>query len=363
MKKLIKPLVYAVIGVLILKMFNIPVNLQLLMNIIVGLGVFTLVFSPLVIIHEFAHFLVGRYLGAEPEIFSLGMGKKIYSFQWLGSEFRLSLLPIGGYVKFKKIQMKGENNDYSSANIIAPWKWIWITLAGPVSNFLVAFVVFVGLFFYAMGEMQLSQMPDKTIVLIKNNDSEVSKLLKNITQSETTVFEFKTKLEPSKLSREEVQNQVVDFPFAYKAKQSIVLSAKLMKYFAEVSIESLSKLIFKYEDNYKNISSPIGITQQVKASYDMGWIYAVLVFASLSFGLGFMNILPLSILDGGRTLIAVYQTIVRKDLPSSFMWLANLSSFAAILTLMLTGVFADLTRNSDNQKEPAKVESPKVEQK
>lgn len=363
MKKFIKPLVFVLGTLFVLDMFKIPINLQLFINILIGLGVFTLVFSPLVIIHEFAHFLVGRYLGAEPEIFSLGMGKKIYSFKWLDAEFRISLLPIGGYVKFKKIQMKGENNDFSSAHIIPPWKWIWITLAGPAANFLVAFVVFVGLFFYAMSEMQIAKTTEKTIVLVKNENSEVAKLMKNINNSNSTVFEFTDKLGASKLTREEALSQVKDVPLGYKIKQSVILSSRLMKYFTELTVDSLSKLIFKYSDNYKNVSSPIGITEQLKASHEMGWIYSVIIFASLSFGLGFMNLLPLSILDGGRALIAVYQTIVRKDLPLTFMGYANMISFAAIIFLMMTGVFADLTRNSGHEKEPVKVENLKVEQK
>ena len=64
---------------------------------LVGLGV-------VVFIHEFGHFLAAKLVGIEVEAFSIGWGKTLFSFRWRNTEYRISLLPLGGYCK-----MKGED--------------------------------------------------------------------------------------------------------------------------------------------------------------------------------------------------------------------------------------------------------------
>lgn len=113
------------------------------------LGLFGL--SLVVLAHETGHFIMARLCGIDVTVFSIGLGRKLFSFYARGTEFRISLLPLGGYCR-----MKGEQNliqawekeldeiprdkgDFYSAS---PWKRILVALGGPVFNLLFACVVY-----------------------------------------------------------------------------------------------------------------------------------------------------------------------------------------------------------------------------
>lgn len=104
-----------------------------------------------VFFHELGHFLVARWVGVEVEAFAIGWGKTIFSFKGKKTEYRLALLPFGGYCK-----MKGENYLVSAMEnpkeipiaepgslwAASPWRRILIAVAGPLFNLVFAFFVF-----------------------------------------------------------------------------------------------------------------------------------------------------------------------------------------------------------------------------
>lgn len=106
-----------------------------LIGVIIALGI-------LVTIHEGGHFLAARLFGVYVEKFSIGFGPKLAAFKKGNTEYRLSLLPLGGYVK-----MKGENlsEDTPDADAFCNkiwWKRAIIAFSGPLANLILAFVVF-----------------------------------------------------------------------------------------------------------------------------------------------------------------------------------------------------------------------------
>lgn len=359
MKKLTKPALFVLGVVALLLAFKININLDLLFNVVVGFLLFISVMMPLVIIHEFAHFVVGKKLGAEPEVFSIGMGKKLWGFKFMDTDFIVSLLPLGGYVKFKKVQFEGENGDGTPNEQIAPWRWFFIALAGPLSNFVLAFVVFFGLFFYGSNFFQVGKVDNSTIVVLTESKGQIPNFVHIITKTEETsqVFELTNKLTASSITKEEALSKTSPLSLVDKTKMSFNLSLDLFSYFFKLTAQSLGKLVTNLTQNYHQVSSPIGIAQQVKYSVDAGWLYIVIIFGSLSFGLGFMNMLPLSILDGGRCVMAVYQSLIKKEIPVKALNLINSVSMVLILSLMLIGLFSDLMRNSGyKNKEKTKQE-------
>ena len=110
-----------------------------------GILVFLLVLCVMVTIHEFGHFIVAKWLGIPAEVFSVGFGKRLFGFDWGGTDFRISLLPLGGYVKFRgenleMIQGKSEGSvDEFLAH--AGWKRFLVALAGPVFNIITAILI------------------------------------------------------------------------------------------------------------------------------------------------------------------------------------------------------------------------------
>ena len=122
---------------------------QVFFNILI----FLIILSILVFVHEMGHFLAARSLGVGVEVFSLGFGRTLWSRKKNGTEYRMSALPFGGYVK-----MTGEDPtsevSVESLSVSFALKPVWarmiIVVAGPFSNFIMAVLVFF-FFFMARG--------------------------------------------------------------------------------------------------------------------------------------------------------------------------------------------------------------------
>jgi regulator of sigma E protease len=103
---------------------------------------FVIALGILIFVHELGHFIAARLFGVKVETFSIGFGPKLFKFNCCDTEFAVSLIPLGGYVK-----MSGENPDEPAKNPYdfyakPPWQRIIIALAGPLMNLLLAFLFF-----------------------------------------------------------------------------------------------------------------------------------------------------------------------------------------------------------------------------
>ena len=108
--------------------------------------VFVLVLGAMVVIHEFGHFIVAKYFGIRVDVFSVGFGKRLWGFKKGDTDYRLSLVPLGGYVK-----MAGENLDEQRTGepyefMSKPkWQRFCVAIAGPVMNILTALAIPAGM--------------------------------------------------------------------------------------------------------------------------------------------------------------------------------------------------------------------------
>ncbi len=119
--------------------------------VISNLHWFVLLLGGLVFFHELGHFLVAKWCGVKVLRFSLGFGPKIVGFTYGETEYWLSLLPLGGYVKMLGEQPEDEasisHEDAARAFVNRPvWQRACIALAGPVFNLLLAFFVYQAMF-------------------------------------------------------------------------------------------------------------------------------------------------------------------------------------------------------------------------
>lgn len=123
-----------------------------LLSVLVEFGI---VLGIMVLVHEFGHFAVAKLCGVRVETFSIGFGPRLFGWRRGDTDYRLSLLPLGGYVKMSG-DVPGEQptGDPGEFNAHSRWQRVLIALAGPVANFLLSFVllVFVGLFHHEVAQ-------------------------------------------------------------------------------------------------------------------------------------------------------------------------------------------------------------------
>lgn len=123
-----------------------------LLSVLVEFGI---VLGIMVLVHEFGHFAVAKLCGVRVETFSIGFGPRLFGWRRGDTDYRLSLLPLGGYVKMSG-DTPGElpSGDPGEFNAHPRWQRVLIALAGPVANFLLSFVllVFVGLFHHEVDQ-------------------------------------------------------------------------------------------------------------------------------------------------------------------------------------------------------------------
>lgn len=335
---------------------GVDLNFSLLLKVLKGALFFIGIVFPIVIVHEFGHFIVGKYLGAEPTEFSVGFGPKLWSKTYQGTEFKVCLYPLGGYVKFNRTQLDSEEGHEQKK--LHPLRWIPIILAGPVINFIMAFAIFTGTAFIALGIPQLSEVTaDSTHVDLKKGEviaimTDQSKIAKFVRESvlalpsdnQLFVFNYdKISAEPIsgdvkylKDSVEMTEFQTMDF--VKRTKLATKIGSVLFLYMWTHTIDSFKT--FKKE----NLSGPIGISKAAVEAQEKGIFDLVMIMGSISFALGFMNLLPLPVLDGGRALIAVFQCVYPRDMPKMVLEILFGVSLLLILALFLISTFSDLMR-------------------
>src|SRR5437764_2160402 len=117
------------------------------MTVLIAIASFLLVLGILVFVHEFGHYAVAKLCGVRVEVFSLGFGKRIWGFRRGDTDYRFSILPLGGYVK-----MAGENplesrtGDPGEFTSHPRWQRFLVAIAGPAMNILFAVVVLAAVY-------------------------------------------------------------------------------------------------------------------------------------------------------------------------------------------------------------------------
>jgi len=132
-------------------------------DFLVSAVAFIVLVGVMVVVHEFGHFLLAKLCGVRVEAFSVGFGPRLFGIKYGDTDYKVCLLPLGGFVK-----MTGENpgeeqnSDDPGAFMNHPrWQRMLIGVAGPVFNFLLAFVLMVIYFNF------INEVPDIRTVKIE----------------------------------------------------------------------------------------------------------------------------------------------------------------------------------------------------
>lgn len=217
------------------------------------IAIFILFLGPLVFFHELGHFLFARLFGVKVEVFSIGFGPKLFRYRKNedSTEYAISLIPLGGYVKMfgddplNKDQIPEEQKAISFTHK-GKWARFWIVMGGPLANFIMAFAIFFGLMMIGekLPELKVGVVEPTSIlyeaglrtgdVLKKVNNQEIYNPTDIVLADPPTIETLHVEREGSevaltiKMNGEELFNQVMEHPPLLR--QPIVVGKQGEKY-------------------------------------------------------------------------------------------------------------------------------------
>ena len=346
-----------------------------------GTLVSLLVLSALIFFHELGHYTAARLMGVYVEVFSIGFGKKMTSFRKWGTEWKISMIPLGGYVK-----MKGQDDsdptkislDDDSYNTKTPAQRIFILLAGPAANFVLAFILY---FFIALGGPNiLSPVIGKVIkdspafvAGLETNDTissingkkittwkEMASIIStaddslNIEIIRNGFIEFKTLTpkitETTNMFNETVQKKMIGISSAgvsHKLSLGIgetFIYATEQTIFASTMIFTGVKKLIMGEVPAKELGGVISIVKLTSDATDAGWMSVLFFAALISVNLGVLNLLPIPALDGGHIMFNLYEMISKRAPNQAVLIKLTIVGWVVLFSLMGLGLYNDITR-------------------
>lgn len=341
------------------------------------------VIGVLIFVHELGHFLVAKYFGVGVEVFSLGFPPKLLHKQVGETDYRISIVPLGGYVK-----LMGENpNDEVPPELEAKSfshrplaQRFAIVAAGPLFNLLFAIIAlslvftFTGIPYFntEIGGVQ-PQSPaeeaglQKGDLILSINDQpvqrweELSKIIRGSGDKSLAIKfrrgsqDMQVSLKPrasetSNIFGEKVSAMLigVSAPEKYQIEKigpisawghGITYSYRIL----EVTVLSFAKLISQ-KVPLNSLGGPIMIAQVAGKQAEQGISHLVHFMAVLSINLALLNILPIPMLDGGHLFFFILEAFRGKPIPMKHREIAQAIGLTLILTLMFFVFYQDIQR-------------------
>lgn len=348
---------------------------------------FVLVFSVVVIAHEFGHFLLAKLNGIHVVEFSVGMGPTLCSFQKKETTYSIKLLPIGGACMFEgedglesaekeKAEAEGLVYDDSGSFLKASvWARISTVFAGPFFNFILAFLIAIVLVSlnptdvpvlkdvapdgaamqagFMAGDEILSIDGEKTYLF---RDVQLMLALSNGEPMEVVVERAgeKVKLSVTPLLNEETGTyQLGVYGGVYEQSKGLSVLKDAwyeMRYCFRATYKSLG-LLLTGNFNKEDVAGPVGIAVNVVGkTYESAKEYGVStvvlsmmnIVLLLSINLGVLNLLPVPALDGGRLVFLLVELVRGKPVPPDKEGIVHFVGMVFFMVLMVVVLFNDL---------------------
>lgn len=134
--------------------------MNVLSNMATDIVVVAVVLGFMIFVHELGHFIAAKRIGVRAPVFSIGFGKRLAGFEWRGTDYRISLLPFGGYVKMAGEDPTESNHDDPGDFLAHPrWQRFIIAIAGPTMNILTALVLLAVVYKYHYEKPAYAEKP------------------------------------------------------------------------------------------------------------------------------------------------------------------------------------------------------------
>lgn len=340
------------------------------MNIIIAL----IIFSVIILFHELGHFSFAKANGIKVNEFSLGLGPTLIGFTRGETKYSLKLLPFGGACMMEGED--GESQDEKAFNSKSVWARISVVAAGPVFNFIMAWVfaliviasvgydlpVLTGVREGFPAEEAGLEAGDEIISMNGSRTHffrEVSQFsvfhpnedVKIVYQRDGERYEVV--LSP-KMDEESGRALLGMNGSAMRQKGNVLDTLKNsffeVRYWIANTIESL-KMLVSGKVGLNDLSGPVGIVKVMGETYDTnqssgGTGLAILSMINfsifLSANLGIMNLLPIPALDGGRLVFLIIEAIRRKKISPEKEGMVHFVGLVALMALMVFVMFNDI---------------------
>ncbi len=339
------------------------------------------ILAVLIVVHELGHFIAAKIMGVKIEKVSLGFGRKLLAKTIGDTEYRISLVPLGGYVK-----MAGERLDEESP--AEKWEFfgqpVWrravILAAGPFMNFILAWVIFSSIFYLGMpvvkaviGEVKAGE-PAAAAGL--NAGDEILSIdnepVKNWEEMASVIFHNPGRSLNLKIER---SGEIIKLAVTPRVAEELnPLNEKVKKGFIGISPDAgqfyyyketfpnallkgtqqtitLTRMIYvgiwkmaSGQISARHIGGPILIAQLAARQIKFGFIPLMTFLALISINLAVVNLLPIPILDGGHLLFLVAEKIKRRPISLKTQEIAQSIGFFVLIAIMLLATYNDVQR-------------------
>ena len=360
-----------------------------------GLPAFLFVITLVVFVHEMGHFLVARYFGVTVEVFSVGFGKEI--FGWTdkrGTRWKLSWLPIGGYVKFAGDADAASRPDAEAAAKMSVeqrqgalqlkplYQRAWVAASGPLANFILAIVLLTGLSLYAghtvvapvIGQVtpgspaaeaglksgdlvtkvdsttitDFQQLPQiisvsggSTLAIgVRRAGQDLTfqvtpRLMKtrDMLGNNTSQMVIGVRHDPKAPVTHESYGPIGAFGAACRDTWAITKGTML----------GIAQMI-RGRASADQLSGPVGIAKMTRQVADFGFLPLLNLVAILSVSIGLANLFPIPLLDGGHLLYYACEAVLGRPLGARAQDVGFRLGLVLVLGLMLLTTWNDLVR-------------------
>ena len=359
-----------------------------------GLPTFLFYIPVVVFVHEMGHFLMARFFGAKVDVFSVGFGKEIVGFtDRRGTRWKLSWLPIGGYVKFAGDADAASTPDRNAVAASAAeraqmmaFKPVGqraaVAAAGPIANFILAIVLFTGLFMYAGHTTiapvigQVNKASPAEMAGIRSGDT-VSRIdgrvitsfdqlpeIIGLSAGRTLAIELTRAGQPvtvqvtPQLVRvknflgDEMETAVIGVrqsPNApvitqhYNPLQAVGAACGRTWDVVRLSLQGIGQLVLG-RASLDQLQGPVGIAQITKKVADFGILPLLNLVAVLSVSIGLINLFPIPLLDGGHLLYYGCEAVLGRPLGERVQDVGFRLGLVVVLGLMLLATWNDIAR-------------------
>jgi len=339
------------------------------------------VLGGLIFFHELGHFAVARIFGMGVKTFSLGFGRKLFGFTSGRTEYKLSLVPLGGYVALAGEQGEDED-DFPDEELFSnrpAWQRLCVVAAGPIANFVLAFIL-LWVIILAQGQGHLlptvgAVMPDTPAAsaglqsgdLITSIDktpiSTWEELVITVRQAEhkelaVTIERDGTsqvlKMTPLIKTFKDLYGENVTVPvigiqpgnnvFYTPVEGNGFIPALDRTWFEIVKVVKGFKSIILRLIPVEHVGGPIMLAQIIHQGAQSGFINLLYIAAVISINLAIINLLPIPVLDGGHIVFFTLEMIMRRPLNDKVKSIAMRVGLLLLLMLMALAVFNDVRR-------------------